>query len=252
MSNRLQRILIATVIATIIEIIMIVVFRSAAESTMIKRLAIGMGGDIAGGGYIQAFTILAFMWGYQEINSVLRKVNFERGFFKFPILPSAEHVVISDKEVNSIRVKVVEYLESKGNEEHPYFLLNMIKNVCTKFRANKSVSEALEIVNMQSRINQSKTESDQSVIRYIAWVIPSLGFIGTVLGIAMALEIAATAKIEAVTATLGVAFDTTLVALVLSIIYMWKIHEMQEENEKLHIENEEYVVKNLINKIDVS
>lgn len=68
----------------------------------------------------------------------------------------------------------------------------------------------------------------------------------------MALEIAATAKIEAVTATLGVAFDTTLVALVLSIIYMWKIHEMQEENEKLHIENEEYVVKNLINKIDVS
>src|SRR5687768_8729863 len=104
MSKRFQRIVFATVLAIIVEVIMILIFISAAEGSLIKRLAVGMGGDVAGGGYIQAFTVLAFMWGYQEINSVLRNVRFEKSFFKspIPILPSAEHIVISDKEVNSI------------------------------------------------------------------------------------------------------------------------------------------------------
>ncbi|MEM6319189.1 MAG: hypothetical protein AAF960_16060 [Bacteroidota bacterium] len=40
--------------------------------------------------------------------------------------------------------------------------------------------------------------------------------------------------IDKVTALLGVAFDTTLIALLLSIVLMYMIHMLQEREEKLH------------------
>ena len=61
------------------------------------------------------------------------------------------------------------------------------------------------------------------MVRYITWAIPSIGFIGTVRGIGDALGQAYKAvegDISGVTVSLGVAFNSTFVALVLSIIMM--------------------------------
>ena len=71
------------------------------------------------------------------------------------------------------------------------------------------------------------------------------------LGISQALGLANTNDIDLITSTLGIAFDTTLLALVLSVVLMWMIHDMQEQTDKLHSEVEEQVTDNLINKIDV-
>ncbi len=69
-----------------------------------------------------------------------------------------------------------------------------------------------------------------SVPRYINWSIPILGFIGTVLGISLAAEsiglIISTSEtslssgLGAAISPLGIAFDTTLVALTLSVVLM--------------------------------
>jgi chemotaxis protein MotA len=235
-------------VAILYAALVIILYRNSEG--MIERIALAMGGNITHGGYIQVLTVFFFSWGQLEIFAFMKSIHFERELFNYEILPSVEHLVIGDKDVNDIRIRVTNYLEQKKGNGHAYHLLNMIKNVCVKFRANKSISESIEILNMQSRTNLLKAESAQSVIRYIAWVIPSMGFIGTVLGISQALE-KANESIEVVTSTLGIAFDTTLLALILSVIYMWRIHRLQEESENLHIENEEYVMKNLVNRIDV-
>ena len=58
--------------------------------------------------------------------------------------------------------------------------------------------------------------------RYLQWLIPGLGFLGTVYGLGEALDSAVTTDdMPAVITQLGVAFNTTLVALVLSIGLMW-------------------------------
>ena len=56
---------------------------------------------------------------------------------------------------------------------------------------------------------------------------------------------------NAISSTLGIAFDTTLVSLVLSVIIMWFYHRLQEENDLLHANLKEYVISNLVNKIEV-
>ena len=75
-----------------------------------------------------------------------------------------------------------------------------------------------------------RLESELSMIRYIIWAIPSIGFIGTVRGIGEALSqahIAVEGDIAGMTASLGVAFNSTYVALVVSIFLMFFLHQLQ-------------------------
>jgi hypothetical protein len=64
-----------------------------------------------------------------------------------------------------------------------------------------------------------------ALVRIIIWAIPIMGFLGTVIGITMAIANLSPQQLEnslpEVTAGLGVAFDTTAVALTQSIILMF-------------------------------
>ena len=87
------------------------------------------------------------------------------------------------------------------------------------------------------------------MIRYIAWAIPSVGFIGTVRGIGQALGQAHRAvegDIAGVTENLGIAFNSTLVALLISIVVMFLVHQLQLLQERLVFDTETYVDRNLI------
>ena len=86
------------------------------------------------------------------------------------------------------------------------------------------------------------------MVRYISWAIPSIGFIGTVRGIGDALGQAYKAvegDISGVTVSLGVAFNGTFVALVLSII-MFALHQLQLSQERLVLRTQRYADKQLI------
>jgi biopolymer transport protein ExbB/TolQ len=71
-------------------------------------------------------------------------------------------------------------------------------------------------------------------LRYIVWVIPTIGFIGTVLGISLSLtQLDAThPDLSRVTAALGMAFYTTLVALVESALLVLLFHLVQTREEQ--------------------
>ena len=81
--------------------------------------------------------------------------------------------------------------------------------------------------------------------RYISWAVPILGFIGTVLGISLAAEgirriIASDAGLTSLSsdldgaiAPLGIAFDTTLIALSLSVVLTLVLVLVQRGEERL-------------------
>jgi biopolymer transport protein ExbB/TolQ len=255
-SGRLTRLVIALSISIGLQVILssLFAFSNPETSPMLYRISVLLGGNLATGGYIQFFTFFSFFWGLLEVRFFSNWIQFEQKYFNVDLLPGDEHVVLNAAEINRIRLKVVNYLESKRHEnpDAHYYLLQLVKKACTKFRANHSAEAAFMIVESQSRINREKSESSQSGIRYLLWAIPSIGFVGTILGISNALGLASSGDIDLITSTLGVAFDTTLVALVLSLILMYVFHDLQERTENLHHNIEEFVVENLINKIDVS
>jgi len=99
-----------------------------------------------------------------------------------------------------------------------------------------------------------RLESELAMIRYIAWAIPSVGFIGTVRGIGEALGQAHKAvegEIFGVTQSLGVAFNSTLIALLLSIVLMFLVHQLQLLQERYVLDTEAYCQENLIRHLHV-
>ena len=92
------------------------------------------------------------------------------------------------------------------------------------------------------------------MVRYIAWAIPSIGFIGTVRGISNALGQAHRAvqgDIAGVTESLGVAFNSTLIALVISIVIMFFMHQLQLIQERLVLDTHTYCDQRLLSHLQV-
>ena len=107
-----------------------------------------------------------------------------------------------------------------------------------RFTVSKDSRDAAESVHLICEQTADQLESEMSMLRYIAWAIPSVGFIGTVRGIGAALGEAHKAvegDIAGVTSNLGIAFNSTLIALVLSIILMFLMHQLQLMQERLII-----------------
>ena len=97
----------------------------------------------------------------------------------------------------------------------------------------QSSERVMEIFSRRMQTLEKYIESTYNMLRYIAWAIPSIGFIGTVLGIGEAISNAGQAvdNLEKVVAPLGMAFDTTLIALIQSIVLMYFIYNMQRKEE---------------------
>ena len=76
-----------------------------------------------------------------------------------------------------------------------------------------------------AELDAARSHASYGLVRIIVWAIPILGFLGTVIGITLAIANLAPEALEEsltdVTAGLGVAFDTTALALALSILLMF-------------------------------
>ena len=219
---------------------------SKENSPTLYRILILLGGDVISGGYIQSLTYLAFFWAWFEVREKLITIARERRAFRLNMIPTGEKIVFMPSDINTLKFKLIEF-----ERKEKYILSDLLKKACTKFHTSKYLSELIDIVSIQIEVSQEKTEGDQSIIRYLTWVIPSIGFVGTVIGISQALIIANSGDMDKITSLLGVAFDTTLVALVLSIIIMWFVQQLQEESDRFHSDLKEFVIDNLINKIEI-
>lgn len=123
-----------------------------------------------------------------------------------------------------------------------------------RFRSTKNIQDVSVAVKTICEGESERMDTELSMIRYIAWAIPSVGFIGTVRGIGQALSRAQEAvagDITGVTQALGVAFNSTFVALVISIILMFLLHQLQETEERLVLDTQNYVDEQLIRHLQV-
>lgn len=241
--RRINRIIISFVLTIILMVLLVMVTPSENP----PRLLVMLGGTMPEG-MIQGFTYLLFFFGILEMIHTNQVITNEYDSFHAHLLPEKENWVLSPDDVNQLKLNMQQMEHSNR-----FLLTDLIKKACTKYRLSKSSSETLGLVESQVRIYNAEMESEQSFIRYTAWAIPSVGFIGTVLGIAASLGYANEAGtpegINKMTSMLAVAFDTTLIALFLSIILMFGIHYIQKQQDGLFAKMSSYVIENLINRL---
>ena len=123
-----------------------------------------------------------------------------------------------------------------------------------RFSATRDIQNVSTTAHAVCDAESERLESELSMVRYIAWAIPSIGFLGTVRGIGEALGQAHKAvegDIAGVTQSLGVAFNSTFIALLISIVLMFLLHQLQLHQERLVLDTESYLDRHLIRHLQV-
>ena len=115
-------------------------------------------------------------------------------------------------------------------------LLQTLSASLRRFLITRNVQNTSDAINTALEAQAMQQEASNAMIRYLIWAIPSIGFIGTVRGIGEALALADQAlagDITGMTGALGVAFNSTFVALLISIVLMLLLHLLQREQDGL-------------------
>ena len=140
-------------------------------------------------------------------------------------------------------------LEALPEQEQDFLLPRTLLSALQRFATTGSIQAVSDTIKESCEVESDRLDSELSMVRYIAWAIPSVGFIGTVRGIGDALGQAYKAvegDISGVTVSLGVAFNSTFVALVLSIVIMFCLHQLQLSQERLVLDCQRYADKRLM------
>jgi biopolymer transport protein ExbB/TolQ len=192
-----------------------------------------------------------FTWAGFILLSRYLELRRQRSAFGLGLLPTEEGARILYDDARPLQRKVEQITEQRG----PFILVNMIRLALGKYASSRSAKDVSESVRGQAEVDQARLATSMATVHYLAWAIPALGFLGTVRGLAGSLTMAGRddleidAFIRGATNHLNVAFDCTLIALVLSLAVMFLIHSVQRDEEALVIDCQQYCVEYLINRL---
>lgn len=183
--------------------------------------------------FILMFWALAIM-GYKSV-----RLSGERRLLEVDLVPVAEGMRILPEDTREFARQVQALPEDRQQMLLPRALLNALR----RFNSTRNIQDVATSTHTICESEAERLDSELSMIRYISWAIPSIGFIGTVRGIGEALaqaDKAVQGDIAGVTQSLGVAFNSTFIALLISIFLMFLVHQLQLMQERLVYDSEAY------------
>ncbi|MBK1877003.1 MotA/TolQ/ExbB proton channel family protein [Pelagicoccus mobilis] len=196
----------------------------------------------------QMVCLMLMMWAMIILGYKGLRVMGERSVITHPFLRISKGERIIPEEALG-HYKDLQSDVSRTPKLKSKILPDIILSALHRFDSTHSIQDASSAVHEKSEMAYDELDSDLGLLRYLAWAIPSVGFIGTVRGIGEALAQADEAikgDISGVTASLGLAFNSTLIALLLSIALMFFLHLLQGKQEKLILDLKEFVSKRVI------
>ncbi|SMN10968.1 Possible biopolymer transport protein, ExbB family [uncultured Candidatus Thioglobus sp.] len=131
-------------------------------------------------------------------------------------------------------------------------LVQTLRSSLWRYAATKNVQNLSDAIESNLDALAVRQDTENTMIRYLIWAIPSIGFIGTVRGIGQALSMADQAlagDISGMTNSLGIAFNSTLVALFISVFLMFLFHQLQRLQDEQRLDTQAYCEKYLLNRI---
>jgi biopolymer transport protein ExbB/TolQ len=136
------------------------------------------------------------------------------------------------------------------------FLPRLIDRCILQFQASQSIDQSASLLNTSVEMFLHEVDLNYNLVRYVCWLIPSLGFIGTVVGIGEALAWAGeNAQAENLlghtTGQLAVSFHGTFLALMMASILVFLQNRVQSKEEHALNLGAQYCLDNLINRLYV-
>ena len=196
----------------------------------------------------QEWEFILCLWALCIMGAKWHSSTRERKLLEGDIVPLAPGARILPEDAREYARQV----QALPAEERRLLLPRAALAALDRFRATRSIQDASSTAREVCAAESDRLDSELAMIRYIAWAIPSIGFIGTVRGIGDALTQAHRAvqgDISGVTEALGVAFNSTFIALLLSLLLMFVLHQLQLQQERQVLDTESYVDRQLLSNL---
>ena len=200
--------------------------------------------------YEQEFCFILGLWAMAIVGFKARNSLRERSLFEQEMIRVSEGISILPEDTREY-ARPLQALPDQAREQ---LLPRALLAALQRFASTRNVQDVSEAIRHVCAAESDRLDSELSIVRYIAWAIPSIGFIGTVRGIGNALgqaHEAVAGNIAGVTENLGVAFNSTFVALVISILVMFLVHQVQLVQERLVFDTQTFCDQRLVRHMQV-
>jgi MotA/TolQ/ExbB proton channel family len=185
--------------------------------------------------WVNHFEMILFCWSLAILFLKSRKNRHQRDAMLLDILPSHLGGEITRENVGTF----IDHIYSLPARLRDSLMVNRIRKGLELFEKRRSNSEVAAMLTSQSEIDATRISGSYTLVKVFLWAIPILGFIGTVLGLSVAvasMNLGSTEEImssmKGVTGGLATAFDTTLLGLVLSMALSFPMAAMQKAEEE--------------------
>lgn len=180
--------------------------------------------------FMLAITILFIKW---------RKLAFQKRAFGVEIIPVGASFALTPETAADI----LKSLNAQVDEPRRFVLFNRAERALLNLKNVGNLSDVSEMLRAQAENDESHLDSSYGLLQGIVWAIPILGFIGTVMGLSGAIGgFGAVLNADAdigdlrdnlapVTANLGVAFDTTFLALILAMVIQMSMTFLRRQED---------------------
>lgn len=197
---------------------------------------------------IHSVNWLLFFIGLGRLSYRWREANAEERELQQEYLPPEQDIILTNEDLGQLYQK----LRSAPKRR---FLPRLLERTVTQYQGNKSVSHTHTLLDSSLDLYLHELDLGYHMIRYIVWLIPTIGFIGSVIGIGGALSVAGAAKVDDpdllsnTTSAMSIAFNGTFIALLLSAVLVYILHIAQQKEETALNESAQYCLDKLINRL---
>ncbi|MBN2209009.1 MAG: MotA/TolQ/ExbB proton channel family protein [Candidatus Coatesbacteria bacterium] len=208
-------------------------------------------------GWVQYAITFLFFWGASMLLAKYVGMRMEKKYLMTDPVAKVHEDAFGPESARQIASDLSELWEASRATVLP----NRIARMLGQFASTAEPESMQGVLREESEIDEAQLASSYVMTKVFVWAIPILGFIGTVIGIVQAVagfsdfvdaSVADISQIKSglglVTSGLSVAFETTLLALVVSLIMMIPMSALQKAEENLLSDFDRYCIDNVITK----
>lgn len=186
-----------------------------------------------------------------------RKLAFQLRAFDIEIIPTGNEFALTSETAQ----EAIRRLRSFVDDPSRFVLFNRIERALQNLRNVGNLSDVSEMLRAQAENDESHADSSYGLLNGIVWAIPILGFIGTVIGLSGAIGkfgsvLGAESDLSSlrdglapVTGNLGIAFDTTFLALLLALAIQFLVTLLRKREELFLDACRDYAHENVISRL---
>ena len=202
-------------------------------------------------------TMFFFFWAVAILFLKERKLSLQTAALDLLAVPQQPDFVLTPQSARTVLDRIHALVDSTSH----FILLNRVERALSNLHNMGNVSDVSQILKTQAEYDEEQMASSYTLVQGLAWAIPVLGFIGTVLGLSQAIAAFGGAlqtgsdfallkgSLQAVTAGLATAFETTLVALVAALVIQLRSTILQARESEFLDACNDYCHANIVAKL---